>query len=123
VFEAGDRLSACKAPMPPVGLATKQTRKKYGLAAYGELMLVHHCLECRKVSANRIAADDDPEIIYWLYENSLQINCSIKKQLEAAGVKLLEFQHESIVRAQLFGKSAVQDSLLTGSPVKHSRPR
>jgi hypothetical protein len=30
LFRAGDRLSACKAPMQPVGLALKHTRKKYG---------------------------------------------------------------------------------------------
>jgi hypothetical protein len=109
LFEAGDRLSPCKAPMQPVGLSLKKSRKKYGAAAYGELMLVHQCTECGKASANRIAADDDPGTIFSLYRESLKMNLSQKDQLEAGGVKLLEVEQESIVRAQLFGKSSLQE--------------
>jgi DNA-directed RNA polymerase subunit RPC12/RpoP len=108
LFQAGDRLSACKAPMQPVGLALKSTRKKYGLAAWGELMLVHRCLECGKVSANRIAADDDSLLIFRLYADSMKIEQSIKDRIEAAGVSLLDARHEGIVRAQLFGKTAIE---------------
>ncbi|MFO7624719.1 MAG: RNHCP domain-containing protein [Anaerolineales bacterium] len=111
LFRAGDRLSACKAPMQPLGLALKHTRKKYGLAACGELMLVHRCLECGKVSANRIAADDDPLLIYRLYADSLQMEQSAKDAIEAAGVGLLDARHEHIVRAQLFGKAAMESEL------------
>ncbi len=106
LFEAGDRLSPCKAPMQPVGLALKKTRKKYGLAACGELMIVHHCTECGKISANRIAADDDPETIYTLYQTSLKIGVLQKGEIETAAVQLLGKEHKPIVRAQLFGKNA-----------------
>ena len=58
LFEAGDRLAACKAPMRPVGLTLKNSRNKYARAASGELMLVHLCTDCSKISINRIAADD-----------------------------------------------------------------
>jgi hypothetical protein len=110
LFQAGDRLSACKAPMQPVGLALKATRKKYGLAAYGELMLVHRCLECGKISANRIAADDDSLLVFSLYADSLQMEQSVKASIEAAGVSLLDARHEQIVRAQLFGKAAIESA-------------
>jgi hypothetical protein len=118
LFEAGDRLSACKAPMQPVGLALKKTRKKYGLAAQGELMLVHQCAECGKVSANRIAADDDPQLVYRLYENSLGISSSGREAILAAGVQLLESRHRSIVRLRLFGKPANHQVLFSVLPVK-----
>jgi hypothetical protein len=109
LFEPGDRLSPCKSPMQPVGLALKKTRKKYGAAAFGELMIVHHCRECGKASANRIAADDSPETIYALYVESLQMNVSQKDQIEAGGVQLLDEGYHAIVGAQLFGKCSVQE--------------
>jgi hypothetical protein len=74
-------------------------------------MLVHRCLECGKVSANRIAADDDPLLIYRLYADSLQMEQSAKDAIEAAGVGLLDARHEHIVRAQLFGKAAMESEL------------
>jgi hypothetical protein len=110
LFEAGDRLSPCKAPMQPVGLALKKTRKKYGAAANGELMIVHHCPECGKASANRIAADDDPQSLYALYLGSTGMDPSKKDQIEAAGVLLLDMDQDAIVRSQLFGKSNAWES-------------
>jgi hypothetical protein len=110
LFEAGDRLSACKAPMQPVGLALKHARKKYGLAACGELMLVHHCQECGKVSANRIAADDDPLLIFWLYADSLQMELPVKASIAASGVSLLDIRHEMIVHDQLFGRVTTESA-------------
>lgn len=118
LFEPGDRLSACKALMQPVGLALKKTRKKYGLAAQGELMLVHQCSECGKVSANRIAADDDPQLIFRLYANSLHISRQQADEFARAGVQLLDAQHKLLVCAQLFGKADRQDQLFTVLPVK-----
>jgi hypothetical protein len=109
LFEAGDRLSPCKASMQPVGLALKKTHKKYGPDAAGELMIVHYCAECGKVSANRIAADDDQQTIYALYQDSLKMDASQRDQIEAGGVILLDGSHEIIVRAQLYGKSSLQD--------------
>ena len=56
LFAAGDRLCACKAPMRPLGLTLKQSRKKYVREDGGELMLIHACIECNNLSINRIAA-------------------------------------------------------------------
>ena len=61
LFVAGDRLSACKGQMRPIGLTMKKSRNKYQIKSRGELMLIHECIECRTLSINRIAADDDPE--------------------------------------------------------------
>jgi hypothetical protein len=69
--EAGDRLAVCRAEMQPVGLVVKMIRKKYAPANGGELMLVHLCRECGKVSINRLAADDDPEKVLEIFETRL----------------------------------------------------
>ncbi|OGO26024.1 MAG: hypothetical protein A2136_02365, partial [Chloroflexi bacterium RBG_16_54_11] len=63
LWAAGDRLSACKAGMQPIGLTVKPGRNKYASHLAGELMLVHLCLECNHVSINRIAADDAPDAL------------------------------------------------------------
>jgi hypothetical protein len=56
---AGDRLAACKAGMQPIGFTHKRTRKKYRSAQHGEMMIIHQCTDCSKISFNRVAADDD----------------------------------------------------------------
>jgi hypothetical protein len=74
--KAGDRLSACKAPMQPLGLTLKKNNKKYGPARSGELMLIHVCQDCGKVSLNRIAADDDVEKVIEVYTQSFKQDLS-----------------------------------------------
>ena len=67
----GDRLCACKGPMPPVGLCFKRRQKKYASQRPGELMLVHRCQLCGAVSLNRVAADDNPAALWAVYESAL----------------------------------------------------
>src|SRR5262245_51293735 len=71
LFAAGDRLSACKGQMKPIGLTMKKSRNKYRLESHGELMLIHECMECAALSINRIAADDDSESILRVFQESL----------------------------------------------------
>lgn len=52
--EIGDRRSACLGSMKPIGLTTKKD---------GEIMIIHKCEKCNKVSNNRIAGDDSTEVI------------------------------------------------------------
>ncbi len=106
LYEAGDRLSACKAGMRPIGLTFKQTRKKYS-PQRGELMLIHLCSECGKVSVNRIAADDDAETIYDVYRHSLALDVPTRALLERNGVQALTSADTEAVCAQLFGWKAV----------------
>ena len=117
LYKAGDRLSACRAPMQPVGLALKATHKKYGEAS-GELMLVHRCGGCGRVWANRIAADDDPQLLYRLYEDSLHLNWAERDEIAAAGVGLLDAHRRSIVQLQLFGKPILEHRLHAVFPVR-----
>ena len=102
LYEAGDRLSACKSPMKPIGLTTKASRKKYG-AGCGELMLVHLCIDCDSLSINRIAADDDLEMIAAIFKHSLIMEGSLQRRLKAEGINILDTAGSSIIQAQLFG--------------------
>ena len=105
LLRPGDRLAACKEKMKPVGLTFKKTAKKYG-NWLGELMLVHLCLECGKVSINRIAADDVAGTIYDLFEGSLHLDARTKASITASGVRMLGPQDAEIMRARLFGMSS-----------------
>lgn len=107
LFEAGDRLAACKAPMQPLGLALKQTHKKYGPLAQGELMLVHHCTACERASLNRIAADDDSQSLFEIFERSLEIDTQIMALLSHQGIRLLTREDHKLVEAQLQEKPLI----------------
>lgn len=104
LMRPGDRLAACKGVMQPIGLTLKRVSKKYGMGQ-GELMLVHQCLECGKVSINRIAADDDGSMMLSIFEGSQQLDWPTRNELEAVGIRPLSTTDLGWVRAQLFGKN------------------
>ena len=102
LHQSGDRLAACKGKMRPVGLTFKRGGKKYG-KDQGELMLVHQCEECGKVSINRIAADDIADHIYEIFEQSASLNKSARTLIEQSGVQIAARTDERLVRARLYG--------------------
>ena len=103
--KSGDRKSSCQTKMEPIGLTFKQEGKnKYGKTKQGELMLIHECLGCRKISINRIAGDDDPKIILKIFKQSEKLDSGLKKKIKEENIKLLEKKHEKEILAQLFGK-------------------
>ncbi|OGC96753.1 hypothetical protein A3C34_02830 [Candidatus Amesbacteria bacterium RIFCSPHIGHO2_02_FULL_48_21] len=92
--KTGDRKSRCGGKMTPVGLTFKRvTPDKYKGEKRGELMLVHRCLRCGKVSINRIAGDDSAEEILKLLDSDFA----------AEGVEVLGRNNRTEVRRQLFG--------------------
>lgn len=102
LFAAGDRLSACKAPMKPIGLTMKKGRNKYR-ASRGELMLVHECTDCKTLSINRIAADDDSETVIAVFQESLRLSHQVYALCQQNGIAILHAEHIEIVRSQLYG--------------------
>ena len=106
LFAAGDRLSACKAPMRPIGRTLKRNRNKYQAGPGGELMLIHECEDCRALSINRIAADDDLETILSIFQASLRGGPSLQAQMSSQGILPLTKEHTPIVRARLYGHFA-----------------
>ncbi len=100
----GDRLAACRAGMRPVGLTLKKTGKKYGPGT-GELMLIHLCHDCGKVSINRIAADDDPEMILTIFENSAHLDRQVHLLFALQGIQALQRSDRRTVQAQIMGQN------------------
>jgi hypothetical protein len=102
LYAAGDRLSACKAPMQPVALTAKHSRNKYG-GRYGELMLVHLCMDCDDISLNRIAADDDAEILLSVFNSSFTLPTRTHNLLLENGIMVLAPDSLPLLQLQLFG--------------------
>ncbi len=102
-FKAGDRLSACRAIMHPIGLAVKPSRNKYRVDAPGELMLIHRCSECGKLSINRLAADDQAERLMEIYHGSAEVETNLLRQLEESGIQMLTVEDLWLVMGQLAG--------------------
>ena len=105
--QPGDRMSACKASMQPIGLTVKRSRNKYRAGLVGELMLVHHCNECGKLSINRIAADDQADSLMELYRGSLSLDVNTQDQLESYSIQLLQDEDVKLVVSQLWGISQI----------------
>ncbi|MEW6094066.1 MAG: RNHCP domain-containing protein [Chloroflexota bacterium] len=103
---AGDRLSACKAPMRPLGLTMKPGHNKYAPGG-GELMLVHLCFDCGRLSINRIAADDDVQALLEIFTASFMLPARAREGLLASGICLLDQQDVGNVRRQLLGNGSI----------------
>ena len=106
LFGAGDRLSACKAPMKPMGLTMKKGRNKYQREPRGELMLIHECVECKTLSINRIAADDDSAMVMAVFQESFALDHHMHALCQENGIVILNTQDTEIVYAQLYGRFA-----------------
>lgn len=85
--DIGDRQANCKGLMKPIGLTNKKD---------GEIMLIHQCVKCGKISTNRIAGDDEVEIIEKVFKSQ-----DTQKIIES---KLIPFIDESELKLQLHGK-------------------
>ena len=104
LYVAGDRLSACKAPMKPIGLTMKKGRNKYQREARGELMLIHECVECKTLSINRIAADDDSETVISVFHESFTWRQGLQASCMQHGIVPLNADDREIIYSQLYGR-------------------
>jgi hypothetical protein len=96
----GDRRAICKSGMEPVGL----TFKYEGRGKAGEIMVVHVCRACQKVSINRIARDDVEHSILEVFYRSFSLGDSMRLRLGRRGIDLLGRDDEEEVSIRLFGK-------------------
>jgi len=103
---AGDRMSACKGRMRPVGLALKRDNNKYAIDT-GELMVIHACEECGQVSANRIASDDCADTLLTVFENTALLTAEVRASLREAGIEWLTEDRINIVYRRLYGTEEV----------------
>ncbi len=91
----GDRKSNCLASIRPLGLSLKENG--------GEIMIVHWCVKCHKISRNRIAADDNTTSILDLLKSSLDIDAKILGLIKSKGIKLC--LDKATIEHILFGKT------------------
>jgi hypothetical protein len=92
--------------MKPIGLTMKMGRNKYQRDARGELMLIHQCTECKTLSINRIAADDDSGTVMAIFQESLQPGRQIHSLCQEYGIMILKVQDAKTVYTQLYGQQA-----------------
>ena len=96
----GDRRATCNSGMEPIGL----TLKHEGYGKVGEIMLIHLCSACQKISINRVARDDPEDYILQIFRQSLSLNADMKRRLAQADIYLLTESDEPELLVQLFGK-------------------
>lgn len=96
-IRTGDRQATCRGGMEPIGL----TLRRVGFGRVGELMLVHECRGCGKLSINRIARDDPEGELLQLFEQSKRIGVERRSQLERRDIDLLDDAVE--IHRQLYG--------------------
>lgn len=87
----GDRKATCQRTMKPIGLTMKKD---------GEIMIVHQCTGCGKISTNRIAGDDEPSAVLGLvdFDNDAATEVNLRK----SNISLVRDKED--VETQLFGK-------------------
>jgi len=95
----GDRQASCHGLMQPIGLTFKQEGKEKA----GELMLVHLCQKCGKISINRVAGDDDANEIMNVFEDSLHMSEQTKDRLKMQKIDIASEKNEKEIKIQLFG--------------------
>jgi hypothetical protein len=88
--------------MEPLGL----TFKAAGEGKVGELMVVHRCQKCGRISKNRLAGDDRETKIVELYKQSVATRPTeaVVADLESEEIRLLGPEDEREVLIQLYGK-------------------
>ena len=112
LYASGDRLSACKGTMKPIGLTMKKSRNKYRTESHGELMPIHQCVDCAALSMNRIAADDDAEFVLTVFQESLAFHYQLILLCQPHDITPLHAGDIESVKAQLYGRSAERSSAI-----------
>ncbi|HEV7449247.1 MAG TPA: RNHCP domain-containing protein [Candidatus Paceibacterota bacterium] len=102
----GDRASVCLGCMEPIGVTLKREgTDKYGKEKFGDVMLVHKCIECGAVNVNRIAADDPEDLILTVFEKSSTLPQEAASELQKQNIILLTTNEKPLLVERLFGKS------------------
>lgn len=95
----GDRRATCNGGMKPIGL----TFKHEGYNRIGEIMLIHLCSTCQKISINRIARDDPEHKILEIFNQSFSLSEDMRRGLDKANIYLVAENNKQELLAQLFG--------------------
>lgn len=100
----GDRKSLCKGLMEPIGLVFKNEKiDKFGVKRHGEIMLIHLCNVCGKISLNRLSADDNPEIVLDVFNFSKTLPEEVMAKLNLSKIEILQEKDREEINKQIFG--------------------
>ena len=101
----GDRKSDCKNGMEPIALTFKaEGVDKYSIERkIGELMIVHECTADDMIRINRIASDDNVQVVLGVFESGQRLSVSQQDLLLVQGIRVATQEFEREVMAQLFG--------------------
>ena len=103
---SGDRATNCGGCMRAIGLTFKKEGiDKHSNQKEGELMIIHECVICGKISINRLASDDDEAAILFLFHNSFLLNEKMKQKISREGIEIASAKDKERVFIKLFGKS------------------
>lgn len=95
----GDRRATCQGGMQPIGL----TFRIEGNGQWGEIMLIHDCKGCEKVSINRLAADDYDHLVLEIFDHSVHMSPEKRAELRQIGVYVAQPDDKPEVMRSLFG--------------------
>ena len=97
-------MSSCGASMRPIGLTMKNAKlNKYTGRNSGEIMLVHRCESCGRISCNRIAGDDNGFAVLNLLGEPANLTQATRNELNRFNIQLLSMDDEQMVSICLFG--------------------
>lgn len=107
---AGDRMSSCNSGMKPIGLTIKKPRvDKYGVEVKGEVMIIHECTKCEKISINRILGEDSQTEIMNVFEKGMAMDKEKKNRLKKIDIVVLSEEDREEVKKQIFGNTTVDN--------------
>jgi len=90
--------------MRPITIAFKNYKiNPFTQKGGGELMLIHQCTNCGKLSPNRIAGDDNEYRILCLLNESIDLNVILANQLEIFGLTIITSKNKKDALISLFG--------------------
>ncbi len=90
--------------MQPIAIAFKNYKvNPFTSRGNGELMVIHQCLNCGRVSPNRIAGDDSEYQILSILKESINLNENIAIQLKNLGLELITTINKEEALISLFG--------------------
>ena len=68
-------------------------------------MLIHQCIECAAISINRIAADDDTEMVIAVFQESFALDSQLHTLCNLYGIVPLNAGNVELLYEQLYGQS------------------
>jgi hypothetical protein len=95
----GDRRATCQAGMRPIGLTFRIESR----GRRGEIMLIHACSGCPKISINRIAADDLDTEIVGVFNASLEMSDGLRRKVLGQGIIPAIKADNREIQRQLYG--------------------